>query len=125
MTWTTEEATSQARTYLNIMRMRNSIQFTEDLLQQIQGDVNAVATAPSAGRNGAGSTNPNVTTFRLHPAALTTDILDYSTTSGMRIHEAATAAKLFKFNLDMDQLPAFLDQVRIRSEQHGWSKSIL
>lgn len=71
---------------------------------------------------------PNVA-FALSPALAQANIIDYTTSEGMKIYSSATAS-LFpsddeKFNCEPEKLLGFLDLLDFRSTLNGWDNSIM
>ena len=59
--------------------------------------------------------------FALHPATISEEVLDYSTTEGIKIYKANTAALPIKFDLTTGKLRLFLETLRTRATTAGWT----
>ena len=58
--------------------------------------------------------------FALHPATISDEVLDYSTTEGIKIYKTNTASLPIKYDLSTGKLRLFLETLRNRANTAGW-----
>ena len=59
--------------------------------------------------------------FALHPATVSDEVLDYSTTEGIKIYKANTTTLPIKFDLSTSKLRLFLETLWTRATTAGWT----
>lgn len=96
-------------------------------LTQAQADVTAAQRAAIAlAARGAPAAGPTAApTFALGPATVTGNIIDYSTTAGIKLFKMAGDQLKSEFDLDNVNFSRFTDNLHSRAVENGWDKQIM
>ena len=85
-----------------------------------QAIADAIKNALPAASPKSASTSAAATIYALHPALAQTNIIDYSTSEGVKIYRQATAPLATKFDLSGAKVSLFLTQLSARAVASGW-----
>jgi hypothetical protein len=93
-----------------------------EAIAQLQAQIAALqahqVAAPAA-------TAPAAPVFALSPAGIATNtFIDYSMAGGSKIFKSATDALTSKFDLDIKNLPVFMEILETRALQQGWNNTL-
>jgi hypothetical protein len=101
--------------------MLANMQAIAQQLQALQAQINAMAPV-QGGNVGEGAPAPIPAVFADTPGRRKADdIIDYSTTTGMKIYKEASTELKVKFDVESSQVVLFCEALKSRAQDSGWA----
>jgi hypothetical protein len=102
--------------------MLANMQVIAQQLQALQAQSNAMATAQAANPGGEGAPATIAAVFADTPGRRKADdIINYSTTTGMKIYKEASTELKIKFDVESSQVVLFCEALKSRAQDSGWA----
>jgi hypothetical protein len=102
--------------------MLANMQAIAQQLQALQAQINAMAAAQAANPGGDVAPATIAAVFADTPGRRKADdIIDYSTTTGMKIYKEASTELKVKFDVESSQVVLFCEALKSRAQDSGWA----